>query len=408
MNEVKVQNLISSATAKLNDLQLCDGSINTYQQLAFKPVIDFYRQKSEVFYHPGLMDELKNHYFELFDSSTMSRKTLFWRLRGLYILEEIHKTGDFEWKVFTAKKESFLSSYYKEILANFLSSLGDLRRIGIYRSIVERYFLFLSEHGHNIIEDISLADIRCFIVEISTCRPKSMDDVVTVLKKLHTYLREKILLNICFEAVLFAPRARDKRVLPCFTSEEIKLVFEQIDTETPNGKRDYAIIQLGICTGLRAGDIASLRLMDVDWKNNEIRLIQGKTQQPLILPLEERAGTAMIDYILNGRPKSDLPYMFLRSIAPYRQLHDGVSVACIFRKYLKKAGIIHTPGDGKTFHGLRRTLGTEMVVQGIPITTVSQVLGHRSNSAAKQYISLDVDGLRQCALSFGSIGWGAL
>jgi len=51
-------------------------------------------------------------------------------------------------------------------------------------------------------------------------------------------------------------------------------------------------------------------------------------------------------------------------------------------------------------------LATEMVVKGAPVTTVSQVLGHRSNNEARQYISLDIDGLRQCALDFGSIDGG--
>lgn len=194
-------------------------------------------------------------------------------------------------------------------------------------------------------------------------------------------------------------------MFPCFSSEELNLILKQVNKETPAGKRDYAIIQLGISSGLRAGDIANLKLKDVDWKNNEIHLTQGKTKQPLLLPLEERAGNAIIDYILNGRPKSESPYMFLRSLAPYTKFKDGVSVSCVFRKYLKSAGIVRTTGDGKTFHGLRRTLGMKnMVIQGIPVTTVSQVLGHRSPETAKQYISLDTNGLKQCALSFETIG----
>ena len=149
-------------------------------------------------------------------------------------------------------------------------------------------------------------------------------------------------------------------------------------------------------------------MADIDWRNSEIHLIQGKTKQVLSLPLDENAGNAMIDYILHGRPVSESQFMFHRRFAPYQQFHDGVSIASIFRKYLKKAGITHVTGDGKTFHGLRRTLGTEMVVQGIPVTTVSQVLGHRSVESAKQYISLDICGLKQCALSFESIGRGGL
>ena len=235
-----------------------------------------------------------------------------------------------------------------------------------------------------------------------------MDDVVTTLKKIHMFLRSKGMLDILFESVLFAPRARDRKIQPCISSDEIKRILDQVDTDSGIGKRDYAILQLGICSGLRAGDIANLKLADIDWRNSEIHLIQGKTKQVLSLPLDENAGNAMIDYILHGRPVSESQFMFHRRFAPYQQFHDGVSIASIFRKYLKKAGIPHVTGDGKTFHGLRRTLGTEMVVQGIPVTTVSQVLGHRSVESAKQYISLDICGLKQCALSFESIGRGGL
>jgi integrase len=189
---------------------------------------------------------------------------------------------------------------------------------------------------------------------------------------------------------------------------ELKKMFEQVDTNALIGKRDYAILQLGICSGLRAGDIAKLRLTDIDWRNSEIHLIQGKTKQSLSLPLVESAGNTMIDYILCGRPVSESPFVFLRSVAPYQQFRDGVSISCIFRKYLSKAGISHVAGDGKTFHGFRRTLGTEMVVQGIPVTTVAQALGHRSIESAKQYISLNISGLKQCALNFESIERGGL
>jgi site-specific recombinase XerD len=404
MKEIAIQKLIELASARLIELQLSEGSIDSYHHRAFQPVSDFYHGRSEAFYRTVLMDELNSHYQELFFIGNISRKAFRWRIRGLEILNELYKTGSFEWKVFINRKESLLSSYYEEILTRFLSSLGDIGRIGIYRSIIERYFLFLATHGHHTIEGVLPTDIRYFIVDMFAYRPKSMDDVITVLRKFHTYFRAEGLLDIRFEPVLFVPKARDKKVLPCFSSEELNLILKQVNTETPAGKRDYAIIQLGITSGLRAGDIANLKLTDVDWKNNEIHLIQGKTKQPLSLPLEEHTGNAIIDYILNGRPKSESSYIFLRNLAPYTKFKDGVSVSCVFRKYLKSAGIVHTAGDGKTFHGLRRTLGTIMVIQGIPVTTVSQVLGHQSPETAKQYISLDTNGLKQCALSFGSIG----
>lgn len=85
-------------------------------------------------------------------------------------------------------------------------------------------------------------------------------------------------------------------------------------------------------------------------------------------------------------------------------MNDGVSIACIFRKYLRASEISHVTGDGRTIHGIRRSIGTTMVSQKVPVTTVSQVLGHTGIRATKQYISLDLNGLRKCTLSFESLG----
>lgn len=406
MNEIKIQELINCALNQLRELNLCGGTINSYQGSAFKPITNFYKKKGNDYYSSKLTEELKKLYQEEYTSGDISRNTVNWRMRGIGILEEIYKCGYFEWKVFTKKKENLLSSYYDQLLSGFIANMGDIKRISIYRSISQRYFLYISTHGHDKFSNVSCIDIKNFMIVISESRPKSMDDVVTVLKRLHYYLRNKGYTCIRFEPVLFAPRARDKKIIPCIAVDEIRNVAEQVNRETPSGKRDNAILKLEIYTGLRAGDIANLRLTDIDWKNNEIRLVQGKTQEQLMLPLDKHAGAALIDYILNGRPKSNAPYMFLRSIAPYNKFKDGVSIACIFKKYLKKAGLSHFEGDGRTFHGIRRTLATVMVIQGVPITTVSQVLGHHTSNAATQYISLNIDGLRQCALDFSSINGG--
>lgn len=406
MNEIMIQELINCALNQLRGLNLCGGTIDSYQGSAFKPISNFYQKKGEDYYSSKLTEELKKLYQEEYTSGDISRNTVNWRMRGIGILEEIYKCGYFEWKVFAKKKENLLSSYYDQLLSRFIASIGDIKRISIYRSISQRYFLYISMNGHDKFSNVSCIDIKNFMIEISGSRPKSMDDVVAVLKRLHNYLRNNGYTCIRFEPVLFAPRARDKKIIPCIPVDEIRNVAEQVDHETPSGKRDNAILQLEIHTGLRAGDIANLRLIDIDWKNSEVRLVQGKTQKQLTLPLDAHAGAALIDYILNGRPKSNSPYMFLRSLAPYNKFKNGVSIACIFRKYLKKAGLSHFEGDGRTFHGIRRTLGTEMVIQGIPVTTVSQVLGHRTSNAAKQYISLNIKDLRQCALEFNSINGG--
>ena len=172
------------------------------------------------------------------------------------------------------------------------------------------------------------------------------------------------------------------------------------------GKRDYSIILLGANLGLRAMDIANLKLRDIDWRNGEIHALQQKTQEVLSLPLMPEVGEAVNEYILSGRPESNSEYVFLRHRAPFQKMHDGVLIGDMFESYQKKAGIERKPFDGKGFHSLRRMLGREMAVSGIPVTTIAQVLGHSKTDSARQYISLDSEHLRECALDFRGIEVG--
>ena len=70
---------------------------------------------------------------------------------------------------------------------------------------------------------------------------------------------------------------------------------------------------------------------------------------------------------------------------------------------MKAAGIERAGWDGKSFHALRRTAGTNMLISGTPIAAVAQVLGHNSIESSKRYISLDIERLRECGLELGAM-----
>ena len=178
---------------------------------------------------------------------------------------------------------------------------------------------------------------------------------------------------------------------------EILLVLQSIDISTNKGKRDYAIILLGATTGLRAVDIVNLKLNDIDWINGEVKINQSKTNVSLSLPLTKKVGVAIQDYILNSRPNSLNRYIFLRMKSPFEKLGSGVPYESL-NIYRKKLGLEKIP-----FHSLRRTVGTNLVVSGVPVSTVAQILGHSDIQSTKQYISLDTSNLKQCALSLEDI-----
>jgi integrase len=156
---------------------------------------------------------------------------------------------------------------------------------------------------------------------------------------------------------------------------------------------------LGIVLGLRACDVAALKLTDIDWVNGEIKLLQSKTANTVVLPLTKDVGEALQDYILNARPNVDSPQIFCSLNPPHRGLKTAVTIGEIYRDCCKAAGL---PVSRK-FHTLRRSLGTSMLASGTPVTTVAQVLGHAEVESTKKYIAVDTEHLKLCALSFDGI-----
>ena len=116
------------------------------------------------------------------------------------------------------------------------------------------------------------------------------------------------------------------------------------------------MVVLAVSTGLRCCDIVALRLDEIDWRRDEIRLVQTKTSRPLVLPLPALAGNAVAEWILHGRPDCDVPEVFVRLKAPLVKLGDSTG-STLMRRRLARAGIDHTARDGKSFHALRRTTG---------------------------------------------------
>lgn len=405
MEQKLISELVQIALSQLTSMGLADGTIKSYRIRAFHPLEKFYVDKRKNLYDSRIMIELHKLYLHQYERGEISKKSFNWRFRGIGIIDEIYNTGYFEWKVFSQKKKEKLADFYENIIADFINTLTcSNKRKSNYESIVRHFIVFMVENGK---KDFSLIDstfLRDFLIEISSAKSKSMDDVITALKKLFQYLNENSFTENQYYTILAAPRTRARKVRPCMDTEELALMMNCIARNTPEGKRDYAILILAATTGLRAGDIASLTLDCIDWHKNELQFIQGKTSEAILLPLQKIAGMAIADYILNARPKTGLDILFLRSCAPYTGFHDGVSVASIFRKYLKKSDLVHKTGDGRTMHGIRRMIGTEMTAEGTPVMTVSQVLGHSGMAATKYYISLDVTGMRKCTLGFDSIG----
>ena len=187
-----------------------------------------------------------------------------------------------------------------------------------------------------------------------------------------------------------------------FTRTETMRLLGEPNRETGIGKRDYAMMLLATQTGLRACDVVNLKREDINWRSKQINIVQQKTGKPLSLPLRAESGNAIAEYLLTARPESSLPYIFLCHTGMLRPINNR-SASAIVTKYICHAEIVSDiPRRG--FHSFRRSFGTRLLQNEIPLELLRQLLGHSKIDSSKPYLSVDEQGLKICALGLVSCG----
>ena len=157
--------------------------------------------------------------------------------------------------------------------------------------------------------------------------------------------------------------------------------------------RDRAILLLLSRLGLRAGDVAQLRLADIDWNNGSLQ-VTGKGRYQVRLPLPQDVGDALLRYLDCRHKAVQSDRVFLRSIAPVIPFASGDGVSSVVKHALGRAGVKVAV---KGAHLLRHTAATEMLRHGVPLDQIGLVLRHRSIDMTAYYAKVDIALLRSIA-----------
>jgi site-specific recombinase XerD len=179
----------------------------------------------------------------------------------------------------------------------------------------------------------------------------------------------------------------------CLSTEEIKRLMAACDGTSPGRLRDRAILLMLVRLGLRSGDVARLRLTDINWASGTLQ-VMGKGRYQVRLPLPQDVGDALLRYLEVRSSNIDNDHVFVRSIAPHRPLTSGDGVSSVVKHALKRANI-DAPAKGA--HLLRHTAATEMLRNGVPLDQAGLVLRHRSIDVTAYYAKVDVALLKQVA-----------
>ena len=188
------------------------------------------------------------------------------------------------------------------------------------------------------------------------------------------------------------------RKLPVVLSvHEIEQMIQQIDRSTPDGERNYAIIETLYGCGLRVSELTQLKISDINFKQDFIK-VTGKGNKQRLVPLGLLAKNAILNYIENYRKNTTVAskYQDILFLNKFLRPLSRVMVFYIIKDLAQKAGITKNISP----HTLRHSFATHLVEGGANIRAVQELLGHSSITTTEIYTHLDREYLRENILSY--------
>lgn len=300
---------------------------------------------------------------------------------------------------------TLVENFHRSVCEQYEKWMADLRGLASEtrsrRCTEARQFLsWLEERGsqQNLV-NITITDIDTYVMlRAASQRRSSVKVRATNLRSFLRYLHISGRVIRDLSTAVIGPTLYAFESIPSsLRSDEVKAVLETTRKDrSPKGLQDYAVLMLLSTYGLRAGEVTALRLSDVDWKSDILRIRHSKTGDYSELPLLPAVGNAILDYLRKGRPATNAREIFIRNRAPYLPLPNGSSLYRLVRNRLKAAGV--EPVGKRGSHGFRHALAVSMLRAAVPIKEIGDVLGHRSTASTAVYLKLATEDLRAVTL----------
>lgn len=304
---------------------------------------------------------------------------------------------------------SALEAFHRDIVQDYDLWLRDLRGLQPQTRTkrTTHALRFLASLGPRANQEslarLSVPDIDAYLKQCcSGLRRASIEDCTVCLRDFLRHLHCSGRTAADLSDTVIGPRIYDHEDIPsALCAEEVRRVLEVTRQDpSPIGLRDYAILTLLATYGLRATEIVSLCLDDIDWKRDVLRVHHSKTGTYSELPLLRDPGEAVLRYLEKARPPSVHREVFLRIQAPRRPFKNGSILNCVTSARLRAAGI--TPQGRKGPHAFRHARAVSLLRSGVPLKTIGDVLGHTSAAATAEYLKLATEDLRAIGLELPS------
>jgi len=281
---------------------------------------------------------------------------------------------------------------------HYLSQERGLSQVTVvrHRSPLRKFLRECCPEGSASFSTLTGTDITRFVERHAHDQsPRSAQCMCWTLRAFTRYLLYRG--HIAVDLAVAVPSVRTWRfgALPEHLSpDQVQQTLDSCDRRSSIGRRDYAVLLLLARLGLRANEIATLTLDDVDWLTGRLTVC-GKGRQRAALPLLAEVGIALADYLEHGRPRSDSRRVFVRSVAPHIGFASSSGISMIAAAALTRAGLdVRRKGT----HIFRHSLATELLRAGASLTEIGQVLRHQDHDTTRIYAKVDIDALSTLGL----------
>jgi site-specific recombinase XerD len=403
MDRKPISELISLLEQELIRAGYKESTLNYYRN-NWKQIVRYFKEIGEEYFSEAPAMKYVDGKCDFFAKEQAGKLTQ----SNIYLFRIVRMLGDFQQHgVILRRYHKSLSrvngTEHKQILESFRdycqSKDYSKSTQNSYHRTAENFLCFIEAHRIPL-KELTPNELTDFVKTLMGYSYKTVEFVLcgarAFLRFLHT---ESYLPKDLSGAVPCMQSRKQTRIPSVWKYDDLLKLLEAIDRGNPSGKRDYAIILLVARLGLRTIDVKRLTFENFNWNENYLEFTQSKTKQPTRLPLLKDIGWAVIDYLRNGRPVSDSPYVFLRHLAPIEPFADEDRLHQMIVKYMKIAKL--PTGDKKKIgmHSLRHTLATALMEHHTPIEKIADILGHQNTETTPVYLKSSIDLLRECALN---------
>ena len=276
--------------------------------------------------------------------------------------------------------DNFLKEYHYYLISELHLSSNTWHS---YESDVEKYIDFIvKNYKINDPKDIQVSHLRNYIDSLNRKKiePSSQSRKLSAIKSFHKFLMKEKYVTINITTSIDLPK-QVKKLPTVLSIEEVDMLLNTLNTETPLETRNKAMIELTYASGLRVSELIDLKLSDLHLDAGFVQ-IHGKGNKERIVPMGEIAIDSLNYYIENARHlllKKHTDFVFINGRDGSQMTRQAFFL--IIKDKVKQAGIKKEISP----HKLRHSFASHLLKNGVDLRLIQELLGHEDISTTERY-----------------------